>query len=163
MVDHGRVLFSMLPQNRHAVNGTIGRGTDDLVLKVYVKPADGKKIAVGMMAQVSPSTVKREEYGFMEGIVTGVAPIPSTEEGIQRMLKNRQLVQELTGGGAPFEVTVHLNLDPASHNGYKWSSSAGPWIEINPGTLADATITIREIHIISLLIPALEHLFERRS
>jgi len=163
VVDHGRVLFSMLPQSSPTKAGKARRGVDDLVVKVYVKPEDGKKIAVGMAAQVSPSTVKREEYGFMEGTVTDVAPIPSTEEGIQRMLKNRQLVQELTGGGAPFEVSVHLTPDPASHNGYKWSSSAGPWIEIDPGTLAAATITIRQIHVISLLIPALERLFERHS
>jgi HlyD family secretion protein len=163
VVDHGRVLFSMLPQSRPAKDGQFGRGHDDLVVKIYVKPADGKKIAVGMAAQVSPSTVKREEYGFMAGRVIGVAPIPSTEEGIQRMLKNRQLVQELTGGGAPFEVTVGLDLDAASHSGYKWSSSAGPWVEINPGTLAEASITIREIHLISLLIPAFEQMFERHS
>lgn len=163
VVDHGRVLFSMLPQSHPATDGPAGRGPDDLVVKVYVRPEDGKKIAIGMVAQVSPSTVKREEYGFIEGIVIGVAPIPSTEEGIQRMLKNRQLVQELTGGGAPFEVSVRLDLDPNSHDGYKWSSSPGPWTEINPGTLAEATITIRKIHVISLLIPALEQMFERHS
>lgn len=163
VVTHGRVLFSMLPQSRPASDAQSGRGRDDLVVKVYVKPADGKKIAVGMAAQVSPSTVKREEYGFMEGVVIAVAPIPSTEEGIQRMLKNRQLVQELTGGGAPFEVTVRLDLDATSHNGYKWSSSTGPWVGINPGTLAEATITIREIRLISLLIPAFEHVFARQS
>lgn len=160
VVDHGRVLFSMLPQRAPDQNRQGGRGPDDLVVKLYVKPADGKKIAVGMAVQVSPSTVKREEFGFLEGSVTGVAPIPSTEEGIQRMLKNRQLVQELTGGGAPFEVSVRLALDPASRDGYKWSSSAGPWVEINPGTLAEATITIRKLHVVSLLVPALEPLFE---
>lgn len=163
VVDHGRVLFSMLPQSRPKTDGLTGPGPDDLVVKVYVKPGDGKKIAVGMVAQVSPSTVKREEYGFMEGTVIGVAPIPSTEDGIQRMLKNRQLVLELTGGGAPFEVSVRLDLDPTSRDGYKWSSSPGPWTEINPGTLAEATITIRNIHVISLLFPALEQMFERHS
>ncbi|CAK0757058.1 NHLP bacteriocin system secretion protein [Azospirillaceae bacterium] len=165
VVDNGRVLFSMLPQSRRGVQGEKSvRTVDDLMVKLYVKPEDGKKITAGMAAQVSPSTVKREEYGFIEGVVTSVAPIPSTEEGIQRMLKNRQLVQELTGGGAPFEVSVQLNLDPRSHNGYKWSSSSsGPWIDIHPGTLAEATITIRHIRLITLLIPAFERLFENHS
>lgn len=162
VVQPGRALFSMLPQDHLiAVNGKTVRHPANLVAKLYVRPEDGKKIRAGMMAQIAPSTVKREEYGYIEANVIQVATIPSSEEGILRVLKNKQLVQELSGGGAPLEVTVELKLDPASNNGYRWSSSAGPDAELNPGTLAEGTITVREIHLISLAIPALEHLFER--
>lgn len=157
IVDPGRALFSMLPEDRRA-NGA--RRVSELQAKLYVSPADGKKIHSGMPVQLSPSTVKREEFGFIEGKVIDVAPIPSTEEGIMRVLKNRQLVLELSGGGAPFEVTVALALDAASNDGYRWSSSAGPMTEINPGTLAEGGIIIRDIRLISLVIPAAERLFE---
>jgi len=159
VVDLGRALFSVLPQEHRPESGASKRPRE-LQAKLYVRPEDGKKIRPGMQAQISPSTVKREEYGFIEGTVTQIAPIPSTEEGIMRVLKNRQLVQELSGGGAPFEVTVELKLDDRSHNGYKWSSSQGPDSELNPGTLSDGTITVRRIRLISLVIPALEQLFQ---
>ncbi|MDR3437887.1 NHLP bacteriocin system secretion protein [Telmatospirillum sp.] len=163
VVESGRALFSLLPQTRRndAAGTAVVRHAGDLVAKLYVRPDDGKKIRPGMKAQIAPSTVKREEYGFIEGTVTSVATIPSTEEGMLRTLKNRQLVQELSGGGAPFEVSVELALDPTSNNGFKWSSSAGPDTDINPGTLAEGKITVREIHLIGLLDPALDHLFRR--
>lgn len=155
VIESGRALFSMLPQ------ANSDRHRTDLVAELYVRPEDGKKVQPGMMVQISPSTVKREEYGFMEGTVTEVATIPSTEEGMLRKLKNKQLAQQLSGGGAPFEVAVRLSLDPRSRNGFKWSSSTGPETEINPGTLAEGTITVRRVHIIGLLIPLFQRLFER--
>jgi len=166
VVDIGRVLFSMLPQTRRGGEGgakITGQRGGDLVAELYVRPEDGKKIQLGMVAQISPSTVRREEYGFIEGTVIGVATIPSTEDGMLRMLKNKQLVQELSGGGAPFEIVIELGVDPRSNNGFKWSSSAGPETEINPGTLAEGTITVRRIHLIGLLIPLFEHLFDRTA
>jgi len=160
VVESGRALFSMLPQDEAGgeVNAE-GRRVPTLQAKLYLRPEDGKKIRPGMAAQISPSTVKREEYGYIEGTVLEVALVPSSEEGIMRVLKNRQLVLELSGGGAPFEVTVGLTLDPATRSGFKWSSSAGPATEINSGTLSEGTVTVRSLHLISLVIPALEHLF----
>ncbi len=163
VIESGRALFSLLPQtDRSSENGVkITHHRGELVAELYVGPEDGKKIRPGMTAQISPSTVKREEYGFIEGLVTSVATIPSTEEGMLRTLKNKKLVEDLSLGSAPFEIAVELVLDPRSHNGFKWSSSAGPETEINPGTLAEGTITVRQIHLIGLLIPLFDHLFER--
>lgn len=159
VVELGQALFSMLPRDEGI--SPLSTGVDGSILqaKLYVRAEDGKKIAPGMTAQISPSTVKREEYGFMEARVIAVATIPSTEEGMMRVLRNRQLVQELSGGTTPFEVTVELERDPASSSGFKWSSSVDPATEINPGTLAEGSITVRDIRLISVIIPALEHLF----
>jgi len=159
VVESGRALFSMLPQTRGAdtETGKAEPPRGELVAELYFRPEDGKKIHPGMLAQISPSTVKSEEYGFIEGRVISVAAIPSTEEGMLRSLKNRQLAQELSRGGAPFAVEVELTLAPRSRSGFKWSSSGGPETDINPGTLADGTITVRDIHLISLLVPLFEH------
>jgi HlyD family secretion protein len=165
VVESGRALFSMLPQSRSgAQNGDEvkpARHHMELIAELYVRPEDGKKVIPGMTVQISPSTVKREEYGFIEGTVTSVATIPSTEEGMLRKLKNRQLVQQLSGGGAPFEVTVRLTPAPGTRSGFRWSSSAGPETEINPGTLAEGAITVRRIRLIGLFIPLFERLLER--
>lgn len=161
VVDVGRALFSMQPQaHRVADRDSRDSRIGNLVAKLYVRAEDGKKIRVGMPAQISPSTVQQEEYGFIEGTVTEVASVPSTEEGIMRVLANRQLVQELTEGGTRFEVTVALARDPKSNDGYRWSSSAGPDVPINPGTISTGNVTLRNIHIISLAFPSFERVFD---
>jgi len=163
VVDNGRALFSMLPQTQNAGGAESTAHHSMLVAELFVSPEDGKKIRPGMMAQISPSTVKREEYGFIEGTVTSVASIPSSEEGMMRMLKNNQLVHDLSGGGAPFEIVVELLLDSQTITGFKWSTWNGPETEINSGTLATGSVTVRNIHIIGLFLPSLEHLFERSA
>ncbi len=50
---------------------------------VYVTSTTGKQIRAGMDAQVSPSTVKREDYGFMTARVTSVGEYPVTPEAVQ--------------------------------------------------------------------------------
>ncbi|MTJ83697.1 MAG: NHLP bacteriocin system secretion protein [Telmatospirillum sp.] len=157
VIGNGSALFSLLPREQ-AREGDGGQTAGPLEARLYVRPEDGKKIRPGMVAEITPSTVKREEFGFIEGIVTAVATIPSSEEGMMRTLKNRQLVQDLSGGGAPFEITVKLTPDP-SGAGYKWSSAARPSNEINPGTLAEGRIRVRQIRLIGLLDPALGRLF----
>ncbi|CAA7626638.1 Membrane-fusion protein [Candidatus Terasakiella magnetica] len=158
VVEKGKTLFSLLPARDERTIQTKG---GDLVAVVYVNPNDGKKVRPGMAVQIAPSTVKREEYGFIMGRVKSVAEIPSTAEGMMRILKNPQLVTSLSGGGAPFEVLVELERDPATPTGFKWSSSRGPEAEVNTSTLADSTITVRQIHLISLAIPPLESLLDR--
>lgn len=156
VVEKGASLFSLLPSDPGALEGAGVRAV------LYVPPGDGKKVKPGMDVQVAPSTVKREEYGFILGKVMSVAEIPSTAEGMMRTLKNQQLVQALSGaGGAPFEVVVELGRDPATPTGFRWSSSRGPDGEINSGTLADAEISVRQVHLISLALPALEQLLDR--
>ncbi|MDO8605844.1 MAG: NHLP bacteriocin system secretion protein [Phaeospirillum sp.] len=158
VVEKGKTLFSLLPARDERIIQTKG---GDLLAVVYVNPNDGKKVRPGMAVQVAPSTVKREEYGFIMGHVKSVAEIPSTSEGMMRTLKNQQLVTSLSGGGAPFEVLVELERDPGTPSGFKWSSSRGPEAEVNTSTLADSTITVRQIHLISLAIPPLEALLDR--
>lgn len=155
IVGPNTALFSLLPEDERgaAVSG-------DLVAVLYVAPADGKKVQPGMDVQIAPSTVKREEYGFILGRVRRVAEVPSSEEGMMRSLKNRKLVQELAGRGAPFEVVVELLRDPGDARRFRWSASRGPNLTIDSGTLCEGSITVRSIHVISLVIPALEPMFD---
>jgi HlyD family secretion protein len=158
LVDKNAILLSLLPlEMDERLRGHRG----DLMGVVYVPPNDGKKVRPGMVVQVAPSTVKREEYGFILGTVKSVAEVPSTTEGMMRTLKNQQLAHSLSGGGAPFEVIVSLERDAGTPSGFRWSSSRGPDAEINTSTLAEAAVTVREIHLISLAVPALEALLDR--
>lgn len=129
--------------------------SEELMAVLFVPATAGKRIEPGMTARLSPSTVKREEYGAMLGKVVWVAEFPSTERGMTRLLGNEALVARLLEEGPPIQVNVALQRDPATPTGYRWSSSMGPSVKISSGTLASGTIVVRQERPISLLIPGL--------
>ncbi|HEY6359789.1 MAG TPA: NHLP bacteriocin system secretion protein [Vicinamibacterales bacterium] len=119
-----------------------GRTVKDLEAVIYIPSLHGKRIRVGMPALIAPTVVKPEEYGYMLGTVTFVSEFPATPQGMQRVLKNDKLVASLAGGDAPYEVHADLVLDAATPSGYKWSSSGGPALTIQSGTLIGAQVTV---------------------
>ena len=140
----------MIPLNPADAAG--GRG-DQLTAIVYVPSGEGKQIKVGMRVALSPSVAPREEFGFLIGKVRWVAEVPSTPEGMTYTLKNKQLVQTLSNNAAPIEIAVDLERDPKTKSGYKWSSSHGPDLKLNDGTLAHADVEVRDLPLLSLVIP----------
>jgi HlyD family secretion protein len=104
---------------------------------IYVPAAEGKKVLPDQTIRVSPSTVKAEEYGFILGKVTNVSYFPSTPEGMKVVLRNEELVKELSTNGAPIEITGDLYQDPATKSGYRCllrrdqqqGFSAAPWLK----------------------------------
>jgi len=132
---------------------SVERVGEGLVAMLFVPAETGKKIAPGMAARISPSTVRREEYGFMEGQVTWVAEFPSTERGMLRLLANESVVADLMDKGPLLRVDVALAEDPETPSGYRWSSSTGPPLQITSGTLASGSVIVRESRPIDLVIP----------
>jgi HlyD family secretion protein len=120
---------------------------------LYVPSIEGKRIRVGMLVRIAPATVKQEEYGMMLGRVTYVSDFPATTKGMARVLKNDQLVSVLSGSGAPYEVHADLTVAPETVSRYKWSSSDGPPLTIQSGTLATASIEVRAERPIGMVIP----------
>lgn len=130
-----------------------GPSVSDLEAVIYLSPLDGKKVQGNMSVQIAPSTVKQEEFGLMLGKVRNVADFPSSPEGMQRVLKNPQLVQQLAAGAAPIAVQADLTPSRETRSGYRWTSPRGPDTRIESGTLCTATITIADRRPISLVIP----------
>jgi HlyD family secretion protein len=129
--------------------------SEHLMAVLFVPAASGKRVQKGMPVRVSPSTVKREEYGSILGRVAWVAEFPSTARGMQRLLGNEALVNGLMGQGPPIQVDVDLERDPSTPTGFRWSSSRGPSVKISSGTLAAGDVVVREDRPIRLLIPTL--------
>jgi HlyD family secretion protein len=129
--------------------------TEDLVAVLFIPASAGKRVKPGMPVRVSPSTVKREEYGSMLGTVTSAAAFPATQRGMTKLLGNEALVTKLMEAGPLIQVDVALRHDPATPTGYRWSSSRGPTLEISSGTLASGDVVVKEDRPISLVIPTL--------
>lgn len=158
----GRVLEVMTEQGDMVASGEpllsldlAGRSVKKLMAVLYVSASDGKRVKPGMAVRIAPSTVKQEEYGMMLARVTYVSDFPATTRGMSRVLKNDQLVSVLSGGGAPYEVHADLIVAPETVSRYRWSSSDGPPVAIQSGTLATASVEVRAERPIGLAIPLL--------
>jgi HlyD family secretion protein len=157
-VNEGDVLAIATPLATVAPSDARADGAGELYGLLYVPPTEGKQVRPGMRVEIAPSTVRREEHGYLKGEVVSIAPLPASLEGMRRQLQNDQLVRQLSGSGAPFEARVRLDSDPSTPSGYAWSSARGPDIDINAGTLFEGRVIVRRIRLISLLAPRLEQL-----
>jgi HlyD family secretion protein len=130
-----------------------------LEVLTYVPSAQAKDIRDGMDVRIAPSTVKREEYGYLRGRVTFVADYPATAAALMRNFQNDQLVTTLTKEGPITEVRVSLEPDPRTTSGFRWSSPAGPPVKISAGTLTDTQIVTATRAPITLVLPVLRGKF----
>ncbi len=161
VAERGSDLMTLIPPDSASVDAAgVRHGPPvPLVATLYVPPTDGKRVRPGMTVEIMPSTAKREEYGFIMGRVLSVSEVPSTPEGMERLIKNKQLVSSLAGSGAPFEVRTELLIDAATPSGFKWSSSHGPNAALSGGSPCKAEIVTRSETILELLIPPIKKLF----
>ncbi|MSQ66567.1 MAG: NHLP bacteriocin system secretion protein [Gammaproteobacteria bacterium] len=122
---------------------------------IYLAAADGKKLKPGMEAQITPSTVQREEHGFIRAAIARVADYPATPQSMAFTLQNDALARELAGNAPPIEARATLKR-AATPSGYQWSSAAGPPLTISSGTLCQAEVVVARQTPISLVIPLLK-------
>lgn len=126
---------------------------------VYVDSSIGKRIKPGMEAQISPSTVKREEHGFMRGTIKSVGEYPVTPQAVQTRVANQSLAQELLGDSAKIEVAAQLVADAKTASGYQWSSSSGPPYKVDGGTRITVSVIYERRAPISLVLPIIRGTF----
>lgn len=132
----------------------------NLVANLYIPASDGKRVELGMEVHIVPTTVKREEYGFMYAKITDISTIPATPEGMMRSLKNKQLVETLSKEGAPFQTRAVLKVDASNYSGFKWSSPHGPEQTIGAGTMCSAEVIIKKQPLIAMVMPAIKKLMQ---
>jgi HlyD family secretion protein len=135
---------------------------------VFVPAGEGKNINLGNLVEVSPATVKREEYGFIKGRVVSISELPATKLAMEAALAHPELVENFLKRYAPGVVLrVHVRLDLADadtirnaaaagrvlNNPYKWSYATGSQQHLKTGTICRAAIVVRKRRLISLLLP----------
>ena len=147
VVGPGSPLVTLLPNE-----GAVAR-TPAVI--AYLAAGEAKKVRPSMGARVTPGSIKKEEYGSIVASVTTVSPMPATQEGMQRVLRNRQLVQTLSQNVAPIEILLALQTDERSPSGLRWTSR-GPAQKIDVGTTVEVEVVVKRMRLIVLALPALE-------
>lgn len=135
---------------------TVSRVGEGLQMLAYLPVSKGKRVEPGMEALVTPTTVERDIYGSISAKVISVSELPASRAELQNRLNNDELVEQMLAAGAPIEIVVDMKTDPSTPSGLAWSSSEGPPVKITPGTTALATINVREVAPIQLVIPIVE-------
>ena len=135
-----------------------GIGLKNLEAVVFVPFQEGKRIKTAMDVQVTPSVVKKEEYGFIYGRVTYVSNYPATVDGMMKILGNDNVVKSLANIGPSIQVNIDLIPSSKTESGFKWSSPKGPQLKLQTGTLCSGSIVVQEPPI-QLVIPTLRKFF----
>lgn len=125
----------------------------DLEVVAYLPAAKAKEIQRGMKAEISPSMVRREEFGFIQGRVVQVAGYPATEAALMRIFENLPLARSLASAGPVTELRLEMEADPKTPSGYKWSSPEGAPVKITGGTICSVQIVTREDAPVKLVFP----------
>ena len=147
----GRVSnVNVAPGDRVRIGDSLARlsvatGTDGWELIAYFSAAEARKLAKGMTAVVTPSTVKAQREGGIRGKVAEVGTFFETPESIQCDFRNNAFTQWIMSrtDGMPVKVRMLLETDPASASGFRWTGGRGPDIRIADGTVAAVAATVR--------------------
>ncbi|QFS52024.1 NHLP bacteriocin system secretion protein [Nostoc sphaeroides] len=128
-----------------------------LVGVTYFPVSEGKKIKPGMKIQITPQTVKREQFGGIVANVTSISRFPITKEAAASEVGNAEVVEGLISQQKEglIQVFSDLEIDSSTPSGYKWSSSTGPKLTVSSGTTTVARVKVEERAPITFVLPIL--------
>jgi HlyD family secretion protein len=132
---------------------TIQATEGSLEALVYVPASEAKYISRGLDVQVSPSTTRRAQDGYLLGTVESVTSFPVTPIAISRRLENDALTAQILSKGPVSEIRVALHHDRSDPTGYQWSSKQGRRILLSSGALCASRIITARQRPLSLAIP----------
>ncbi len=131
----------------------VGPPNPGLEVLAFLQPGDAKQIADGMLAQISPSSAPREEFGTVLGRVAEVSQFPLSTDALAALLQNRDLASSFAQRGSPILVRIELERDP--DHSLRWSTGQNPPVRISAGTSALASVVVKQQQPIALVLPAL--------
>lgn len=125
-------------------------GYNEIITYIPIDTANALKL--GMEAQISPNYAPREEYGYMEGVITSISSVPATEESIVKHMGTTNYVSSIIPESTCVEMRIKISYDPESANSYKWSNKNGEELMVDIGTLCNVQIITSSMKPIDLLL-----------
>ena len=141
------------------VVATLEDATATVQVIAFVNADVGRRIQTGMPAEVSPTDVKREEYGFMLANVSERGDFAATDAYIMSRMRNESVTKKLTAQGTVIEVRAALKLKESTPSGFEWSTSGGPPTKIGGNTLVSVNFVVARKAPITMVMPFLRKTF----
>lgn len=124
-----------------------------ILFYAYFPVEQGKSIKPGSIAYIALSTLDPQEYGYLIGRAVEISNFPVSDENLERLFHNKELVEYLAPGNLPVvQAIFELELDPTTQY-YKWTSTKHPPSPITSGTVGTAHITLHRIRPIYYMLP----------
>ncbi|TDO95269.1 NHLM bacteriocin system secretion protein [Halanaerobium saccharolyticum] len=120
---------------------------------IYVSAFEGKKIKRGMDVKISPTFLKKEEYGFILAKVIKVSDFPVSKSRLNKIFGSTGLSEMFENRQGIVELQVELITNKDNFSGLEWTSGSGPELKISSGSLCDALIIVDQQKPIELLFP----------
>jgi len=125
----------------------------------YFKPADARRLPLGLPVEVVPDWQQRGRFGGIVGKVTSVLTLPSTEDDVSTTTGNPQLAKELTKDGPVMRAEIELVRSKGSMDGYRWTLSLGSGVfPIREGLTTTTHAYVEWRSPLSYVIPGLRSL-----
>lgn len=141
-VEKGDVAAVIVPQDEYSYQEVY----------IYVPKEDIGALSIGMEAQITPSYVMREEYGYVEGVISHIDENIVTENHITKHMGTMDYVEELLPSKNCVEVTIQLSVRENGQGGYVWSNPKGEALSIKSGDRCKVRIIKQEYHPYELII-----------
>ena len=117
---------------------------------VYIALIDAERVRPGMAARISPVTLSRQEFGYIEGTVKSVGEFPATNETAAAFGPDNTAV-----------VEVRIAFNPAdTPTGFQWTLAEGPAELPRFGTVVLVDIVTEAERPIVRLFPVLDDLLK---
>ena len=109
--------------------------TQRSMLIAYIDNAGQRDLREGMAAQVWPEDEKRDEIGYVRGIVSRIDRYPVSASEVRQTLKNEEMAQRLLSSGEMmFQVQIDLLPSPKNPSEFYWSFGQPEDVNMNVGT-----------------------------
>ena len=131
-----------------------------LRVSAFLNAKQAKNVQAGMPVQISPSTVKREEFGFLRGTVESVASYPASPERMELILRNKMLVENINKDGSMLEAVIRLDTKPNGR--FYWAFGDGPGQDPTAGTVCQVSVQTGESAPITKILPFLKRFLHKK-
>jgi HlyD family secretion protein len=155
MVQTGTTLFELDTRNSSAIISS----------HAFFPAKDGKRLKIGQLVRVTPTTTKPQRHGGIQGTITSISSLPVSHDslklriGDEATVKNVSQHQSSNGSSSPLiEVTTSLKKDSSTISGYDWGGGNGPDLQLTSGTTTNVSVIVEERSPISYVIPILRDL-----
>ncbi len=141
-VSKGDMVATIIPSSDYSYNEVY----------IYVPKDEAGAFSVGMQAQITPSYVSREEYGYIQGMISDISDTLVTENSIIRHMGTMDYVKEFLPETSSVKITIQLGVSSDGSGQYDWSNEKGKDLEVKSGDQCRVRILKREYHPYELLL-----------
>lgn len=155
----GRITHVYKQQGDHVSKGEVladvevASSGQALEIVAFVPASYGQRVSAGHPVQVTVAGVRREESGFLKGVVTSVSEALVAADRVASVTKEGKIE------GASYELRIAPTPSPTTISGYEWSTGKGPPQKFTGAVPVTIAVEVGERTPVSQFLPFIRRVF----